>query len=119
MTNAAPDQQLEKLAGALAGMADSLAVLRKELDARERVILAERANTLDELLREHAKPTRFGRPRAVLAGKTFKGLTVIEDLGTARTGAIYRVRCSCGKETLVASAKLLRGEVVSCGECRR
>ncbi len=115
-TKSAPDQ-LQTLAVALDGMAKSLAVLREQLDDREREALARRGAMFEELLRaDTSRPTK-GRPRKSLSGKMFKGVSVLEDLGTPQTGAVYRVRCSCGKEFLAAAAKLTRGEVISCGQC--
>lgn len=56
-----------------------------------------------------------------LIGKRFGKITVIEDLGTGQVPGrrirSYRCRCDCGKEIVTVRARLLNGEVKSCGDC--
>ena len=59
-----------------------------------------------------------------MAGKRFGRLTVIEECGRDKQGAVkWRCRCDCGNETTVCGYSLRRGDVQSCGcfqsECSR
>lgn len=55
------------------------------------------------------------RKKLDLTGKTFGRLTAIEEAGRANKYVLWRCRCACGKESLVRSSALARGEVQSCG----
>ena len=57
------------------------------------------------------------KPRALrLEGKTFNYLTALHPTGKSKTGTIrWLCRCSCGKETTVASSDLVKGRIKSCG----
>ena len=63
----------------------------------------------------------MGKPIANIFGKRFSHLVVIErvakPIGTRRTDAFWRCLCDCGKENIVTSNRLRRGETQSCG-CR-
>jgi hypothetical protein len=58
-----------------------------------------------------------GKSRALqLEGKTFNYLTALRSIGKSRTGTVrWLCRCSCGKETVVASSDLVKGRIKSCG----
>lgn len=53
-----------------------------------------------------------------LVGQRFGNLLVVERLTGTRSGAIWRVLCSCGKERQLVTGRLTGGEYVSCG-CQR
>jgi hypothetical protein len=55
------------------------------------------------------------RKKLNLAGKKFGRLTAIEEAGRANKYVLWRCVCECGKESLVRSSALFRGEVKSCG----
>jgi 5-methylcytosine-specific restriction endonuclease McrA len=52
-----------------------------------------------------------------LTGQTFGKLYVIERIGTSKTGgcALWRCKCSCGKETIVTGSTLRNQTTKSCG----
>ena len=50
-----------------------------------------------------------------LKGKKFGALTVVEEAGRANKYVLWRCVCDCGRETLVRSSQLARGEIKSCG----
>lgn len=51
-----------------------------------------------------------------LEGRVFGTLTVMSREGSNKSGqALWRCRCTCGKETLVTSARLTTGHTTSCG----
>lgn len=54
--------------------------------------------------------------RISIIGNKYGKLTVIEDSGERRNGAImYICECACGGDTLAMSGNLKRGEIRSCG----
>ena len=51
-----------------------------------------------------------------LGGKTFNYLTAIHPVGKSKAGTVrWLCKCSCGKETVVASSDLVKGRIKSCG----
>ena len=62
------------------------------------------------IVSEHAK--RFAKD---LTGQRFGRLVVIERAGRINSYAAWRCLCDCGKEIIVASNQLRRGQVKSCG----
>lgn len=59
-----------------------------------------------------------------LVGRKIGKITVLQDLGTrriasGRTIRYYRVQCECGNYLETTRARLLNGEVQSCGDCTR
>lgn len=51
-----------------------------------------------------------------LTGRKFGRLTVIEEAGRDKFGAVlWRCRCDCGNESIVLSNSLRRGNTLSCG----
>lgn len=50
-----------------------------------------------------------------LTGKVFGKLQVIERVANAGKKVRYRVRCECGRETVVYASNLRRGATRSCG----
>ena len=54
-----------------------------------------------------------------LVGQRFGNLNVLEETNERQCGAIvWRCRCDCGKETLVATGNLVSGHTTSCG-CKK
>ena len=55
-----------------------------------------------------------------LTGKRYAHLTVLERFGTTNyREATWLCRCDCGKETVVISSNLRRGNTRSCGHLHR
>jgi hypothetical protein len=50
-----------------------------------------------------------------MMGRRIGRLTVIESAGTRGECAMWRCRCDCGKETIVAGTNLRKGNTQSCG----
>ena len=64
----------------------------------------------------NGKATSCGCRRVVdIAGMTFGRLTVIERAGVVKNRMMWRCRCTCGKEIIVAGASLRSGNTMSCG----
>lgn len=67
-------------------------------------------------LSKGAAMTIHGNTFRDLTGMKFSRLTVIEEAGTNKYQAyLWRVRCDCGKETIVRGAALTTGHTLSCG----
>lgn len=51
-----------------------------------------------------------------LSGYKIGRLTVIEDVGRSSNGSVlWRCKCECGKEKVIASSNLMNGTIKSCG----
>lgn len=53
--------------------------------------------------------------RADYAGRRYGALVAIEDVGVGIRARLWRVRCDCGTERVVASNKLTRMKSCGCG----
>lgn len=60
-----------------------------------------------------------GRRPNDLTGKQFGRLTVIECYGAEHGHTMWLCQCSCGRQTIARGTYLVRGQIISCGECER
>lgn len=61
---------------------------------------------------------RMGRPPIDLTGETYGELTCLslEESLPGRSGAVWRVRCSCGRESTARAAAMRQGLKTYCGD---